>query len=241
MKKFNDLLKEIGPLLAAKEINYQALIECADQLIYHLLSMKMLSRAQKNLLSELCFILHKYTGSMNSDKSQYAKDFQYNTCDYKIVRELVLRFKGNSPYQELRQWANYYYYDGILWGEAIDQMKEIDHIEALVYAIKHTQPYPDTTEERLREGYWRELKTLEPTWKEIEGIVINTMMPIDFVKKEFEYVFEKGLLKGLPEEEYYTYLWEKTFRNVASMEEHIEITEKERPKLQEIAGKISKE
>ena len=235
MKSFKNLLKEIGSALSAKPIDYENLILLANQVIYQLLSLKTLKRSEAHILQELCSVLHDYTGNQSTNRAQYAEDFDQNTCDYKIVRELVLRFKDHNVYEELRDWVNHYYYDGILWCEGIKQMVAIDPIPGLVYAIKQTQPNADSSVKQLRKRYWEQLKDCEPTWKEIESAVINTMMPIGMVKEMFEYVLEKKLLEGSSHEEYYMYFWEHTIKPAKNDREHIELIEKERETLSTLA------
>lgn len=231
MKSFKNLLEEIGPMLSVKPVDYEALIIRANQVIYHLLIIKTLTKSQSHLLQELCFVLHDYTGNQSTNRPQYAEDFEDNTCDYKIARELVLRFKTHNVYDELKDWANHYYVDGLLWYGAIEQMIAINSIPALVYGIEHTQPHGISSVKELRERYWTQLKSLDPTWDDIERIVINTSIPIKMVKEMFEYVLEKKLLEGHKNERYYLHFWEKTIKPAESVKKHIELFEKERPTL----------
>lgn len=229
MKSFSALLKEINDdLFGKKTFDFDHLILLANKVIYHLLMRNKLVLAEKVILIEFCSVLHTYTGSMDSNASKYAKEFDQNTCDYKIVRELLMKFKGNYDFNVLATWANHYYYDALLWNAAIEQMIKINEISGLVYAIGHTQAQPNESRYMLRQRYIAHLKALNPTWRQIKSIVINTMMPLDLVKDLFEYTLEKGLLKDLPEEEYYLYLWNHTIKNAKSVLEHCDLAQEKK-------------
>jgi hypothetical protein len=245
MNRLEILLKKAKSYLTWKSPKYKAMVTdskklviIANKVLFYLLTTEKLTKHQSNLIVKMCNNLHdNYTRDSGSDSSDYSKKFSENTVDYKIARELTLRFTHMLSYDTLANWANHYYYDGLLWSHALQRMIELDPIPGLVYAIKHTQvDHWNTNEDVRRENFWTRLTTaFNPTWDQIEGIVINSTMPIDLVKTMFGYVFEKKLLNDHPSEKYYSYLWEHTFKNVEDYKKHFELTEKHEIELSKLA------
>ncbi len=244
MNRLEILLKKAKNYLTFKTSKHnvlvtdsEKLVSIANKVLFYLLTTEKLPKRQLNLIIKICNDLrNNYTGDSGSGSSDYSKEFTENTIDYKIARDLVFRFSNLLSYNTLANWANHYYYDGLLWSHALQRMIKLDPIPGLVYAIKHTQvDHWNTNEDVRREKFWIQLIEHNPSWVQIKHIVINSMMPIDLVKTMFKYVFEKKLLEGDSHEKYYVYLWEHTFKNVENYEKHFELTKKHEEKLLELA------
>ncbi len=238
MESIIDLKKLIKRELSSAKIDYGKLISYADKMIFHLLQRTSLLKSDIEFLAKFCTALLSYTRDSGTNSSKYSKDFKESTCDYKIAREMVVRFKNGGTYSNLRDWANNYYYDGVLWQAAIKQMIALDPIPGRVYAIEQSQPNHRETKEQVRNKHWKELKELRPTWEQIDKIAINTMMPIEFVKEVFGYVLAEKLLKTSPDEKYYLYLWKHTIKDAHSVTEHVELVEKHRSSLKKLAERV---
>ncbi len=226
-------MNAISCALNAEKKDYKELISLANQMIYHLLSIDKLTFSEQNLLCNLIEVLNPHTRDSGHSSSAYSKAYIENTCDYKIARDLVMRFEGNT-YEALSHWANHYYFDPILWHKAIEKMIELKAIEGRVYAIGHAQPKARESADAVRQRHWKELMQFNPTWKQIEFIIINTMMPIEFVKGGIEYVIKNNLLEGLKNKAYYMHLFEKTYQPASTMQEHLALFKKEEPALSKL-------
>ncbi len=216
-----------------------SLIPLANMVIYNLLSAKKLSVKDKKTLYRLIDELRGYTQNSGTDSNAYSKEFDENTCDYKIARELVLRFKGH-PFDVLSVWINHYYYDSQLWHEAVDQMIGINRVEGLISAIEHAQPSCFETKEDLQQRCWDQLTSHQLSFKDLERLCVLTTIPLRISKLACELVLKNNLLDGLPEKDYYLYVFKNVILKAKDINHYSELIKKHHKKSVQLIGKVAK-
>ena len=80
------------------ERDYPLLIDLANKVVADLLTRQnLIPFVEHNTITTLIKILIPYTEEVNDgSKSEYTKKHQFNTCSYKIARELVMKFPNNN-------------------------------------------------------------------------------------------------------------------------------------------------
>jgi uncharacterized protein YaaW (UPF0174 family) len=101
----------------------------AHQVIYYLLDVETLHDSDRELIYKLIHVLEE-NGRKLGVKTSYSMTHVHNTCDYKIARELVMKFKGNR-YKELCHFINRYHYDALLVEAALDEMIKQNALDGL--------------------------------------------------------------------------------------------------------------
>ncbi len=239
MRTLKDSLVRVKKILKQKTYNPLSLVALGNLIVYKLLSTYTISVRDKKVLYRFINALHEYTRDSGTDSNKYSKDFEDNTCDYKIARELVLRFDGH-PFDVLSVWINHYYYDSQLWHGAIDKMIKIDPVKGLVLAIEHAQPTPFESEEDLQKVYWDQLVSYEPSFKDLEGLCVKTDLPLWILKEASSLVMTRNLLDGLPEKDYYLHFFNNVVFKAKNSDDYITLIEKNHNKSVELSRKIFK-
>ncbi len=198
-KNLKKVLKIEKPKMLVERDN-QLLVGLAHKLIFLLLETNEISIEERQIIYDLVATLEDCTQDTGAD---------CNTCDYKIARELVMKFPGND-FRVLKSWINQYWYDHRMVNQAIDEMVIIDFELGLVEAIQSAQPghiFRQTRQEVVR-GYWRMLKQSQNlTFDLLKGIAVRTDMDSEIQKECIDLIFERDLLCDHRNEKYYTMLF----------------------------------
>lgn len=238
MRTLKDCIERVKIILKPKTRFPLSLIALGNLIVYKLLSTDTISIRDKKVLYRFINELHEYTRDSGTDSNKYSKEFIDNTCDYKIARELVLRFKGH-PFGVLSVWINHYYYDSQLWHEAIEQMIEIDQVQGLCSAIEYAKATPFESVEKLQKIYWKRLISHQLSFKDLETICVKSNIPLWLSKEACELVIAKNLLEGLPEKDYYLHFFNNVVLKAKNSDHYMSLIEKNHKKSVELVKKIN--
>jgi hypothetical protein len=220
--------------------NYDQLIWLANEAIFALLSTNSLPSKERKILCKLISELESYTGDINSSASKYAKEHSQNTCDYKIARELVMKFCSSLDYETLASFVNHYYYDTILVDNALEAMIDYEYVKGHVHAVKNTQASVDRrkSEADMKMFYWSRLRDtadISFSFDDIQDIAIMSTMPKAVQDDCIRYVLKNGLLDGHKAEKYYKFLFKKITLPAKTWKQAEVLHKKHEPKLIELA------
>lgn len=206
-----DLSKSIAYLqeaLSKEKIDWQHVLYLSNQIFFHLFVDKNISEEDQCklfncLVHTQTYTHHKFGSSVKP--STYASDYEFNTIDYKIARELILQCKL-VKYEHILQYVKHYYFDTVLVYRGIEQMIELQPLEGILYGILNTPKiYNFKPEAKIRGEYWQKMKILQPSIKEMQPFIFNTSSPLH-IRKEFGlYILETELYKQASKSMYLQY------------------------------------
>ena len=188
--------------LRRDERNYKRLMSLATRAVKDLLTRKeTVTKAEKKFLYNIIASLYEYTvGNMAPETRDYANEHDRNTIDYKLAREIVLKYPKRNDVKFLQDVVNYYYYDNVLVSEGLHQLIAQDPIGGLCFAIEHAQALGDKSKKRMQLEYFSQLENRldEPgvTYKNLKNLVSSRLMPFYIRKTTAKIILKKNLLDG---------------------------------------------
>jgi|GEM_PF-5283176 len=211
MKRIYLQIKDFLAAQASKERDtrdYARLISLSNKAIRALLSSETIKKAERNILFKLVHFLQesKQAGSLIPKMKEYCEKNEYNTPDYKISRELILKFPGKNDFAFLRDAAHAYYFDGLLVTQAIEQMIAINPIDGLIAGIESAQSFLDKSKKVLQKDYFGRLKEYandgDLTFEKIRYLASGSLYPFSLRKGAAKIILQRNMIEGVEKDDH---------------------------------------